>query len=360
MNHRDDELRERLRIGIFMPSVSHSPNMSRYKPDPDDWMFAKNRQIALSAEAAGFDFLFPISRWRTIGGEIDFHGKSLETMTWASALLASTQHIQIFSTVHVPVFNPVVAAKMGATLDHISGGRWGINIVSGWNRAEFDMMGIEMLEHEDRYRRSDHFIQILKGLWTEPPGTFDFESEYYTVRGGYVAPQPVARPHPPIVNAGSSDNARDMVARLCDWAFICPMSYDDAEDLARDFKTRAAAHGREVRVVSMAQPIWAASAAQAVAERDRVIEEMDVEALHQWAAGANLESESFNQQTLETFCFGSGAMPLLGTAGDVADQIAEFHRRGVDGVLMSFMNFVEDTVRFGEDIAPRLRDMAIL
>lgn len=352
--------REPLRFGIFMPSVSHSPNMSRYKPDPNDWTFETNRKIALAAEQAGFDFLFPISRWRTIGGEIDFHGKSLETMTWASALLASTQRIQIFSTVHVPVFNPVVAAKMGATLDHISGGRWGINIVSGWNRAEFDMMGIEMLEHEDRYRRSEHFIKILKGLWTEPLGSFNFESEYYTVRDGYAAPQPIARPHPPIVNAGTSNDARDMVARVCDWAFICPMNYDDAEELASDFKARAASYGREVKVVSMAQPIWEKTAAAAHAERDRVVAEMDIEALHKWAEGANLESESFNQQTLETFCFGSGAMPLLGTAADVAEQIAEFHRRGVDGVLMSYMDFVRDTVRFGEDIVPLLRRMGVV
>ena len=351
---------EKLHVGIFMPSVSHSPNMSRYKPDPDDWQFETNRKIAIEAEKAGFDFLFPISRWRTIGGEIDFHGKSLETMTWASALLASTQRIQIFSTVHVPVFNPVVVAKMGATLDHISGGRWGINIVSGWNRVEFDMMGIEMLPHEDRYQRSEHFIKILKGLWTEPLGSFNFESEYYTVRDGYVAPQPVAKPHPPIVNAGTSDNAREMVARECDWAFICPMSYDDAAELASDFKARAARHGRNVRVVSMAQPIWADTMAAAQAEKDRVIEEMDLVALKRWADGANLESESFNQQTLETFCFGSGAMPLLGTADDVAEQIAEFHRRGVDGVLMSYMDFVKDTVRFGEDIMPRLRKMKVL
>ncbi|MDA0822268.1 MAG: LLM class flavin-dependent oxidoreductase [Proteobacteria bacterium] len=360
MSELNYHARERLQIGIFMPSVSHSPNISHYKSDPDDWTFATNKKIALAAEAAGFDFLFPISRWRTIGGAIDFHGKSLETMTWAAALLACTQRIQIFSTVHVPVFNPVVAAKMGATLDHVSNGRWGINIVSGWNRKEFDMMGIEMLEHENRYRRSEDFIKVLKGLWTEPLGTFNFKSEYYTVRDGYCAPQPIADPHPPIVNAGTSSDARDMVARICDWAFICPMSFDDAEELARDFKARAARHGRHVRIVSMAQPIWAAQAADAHAERDRVVAEMDKEALRHWAAGANMESESFNQQTLETFCYGSGAMPLLGTANDVAEQIAEFYHRGVDGVLMSYMDFVKDTVRFGEDIIPLLKRMNVL
>ena len=352
--------REPLRYGIFMPTVSNSPNISRYKADLTDWTFETNRAIARAAEAHGFDFLFPVSRWRTIGGDIDYHGKSLETMTWAAGLLASTSRIRVFSTVHVPVFNPVVAAKMGATLDHMSQGRWGINIVSGWNRTEFDMMGIEMLDHQARYERSEAFIRILKGLWTEPPGTFDFESPHYTVRGGYVMPQPVAKPHPPIVNAGTSEDAREMVARECDWAFVCPVSMDDAEALAADFKARAERHGRSVRVVCMVLPVWAESRAAAEAERARVIEQMDVTAVRAWADGVGMESGSFSQQTLETFAFGAGSLPLLGTAGDVAEQIAELHARGMDGVLMSYMDYLGDTVRFGEEIVPRLRATGVL
>jgi alkanesulfonate monooxygenase SsuD/methylene tetrahydromethanopterin reductase-like flavin-dependent oxidoreductase (luciferase family) len=352
--------RPKLKYGIFMPTVSNSPNISRYKADKSDWTFEANRKIALAAEAGGFDFLFPVSRWRTIGGEIDFHGKSIETMTWAAALLASTRRIQIFSTVHVPVFNPVVAAKMGASLDHIGGGRWGINIVSGWNRVEFDMMGIEMLDHASRYERSEDFIRILKGLWTEPPGSFDFESKHYTVRGGYVMPQPQCKPHPPIVNAGTSPDAREMVARQCDWAFVCPVGMDDAEALVRDFKARAARHGREVRVVSMVLPVWAESREEAIEERARVIAGMDAQAVRNWADGLGMESGSFTQQTLETFAFGTGSVPLLGTAADVTDQLAELHARGMDGVLMSFLDYAADTVRFTEQIAPLLRRRGVL
>ncbi|MCC6706623.1 MAG: LLM class flavin-dependent oxidoreductase [Gammaproteobacteria bacterium] len=352
--------RDRLRFGIFMPTVSNSPNISHYKADQADWTFAANRAIGLAAEEVGFDFLFPVSRWRTIGGDIDYHGKSLETMTWAAAMLASTSRIQIFSTVHVPAFNPVVAAKMGASLDHIGNGRWGINIVSGWNRSEFDMMGIEMLEHGKRYQRSEDFIKILKGLWTAPPGSFNFESEHYTVRGGYVMPQPSARPHPTIVNAGTSNDAREMVARQCDWAFVCPVSMDDAQDLAADFKARAQGYGRSVRLVCMVLPVWAATRAEAEAERARVVEQMDAVAVRNWADGVGLESGSFSQQTLETFAFGAGSLPLLGTADEVAEQIAELYRRGMDGVLMSYMDYLGDTRRFGQDIVPRLRAMGVV
>jgi alkanesulfonate monooxygenase SsuD/methylene tetrahydromethanopterin reductase-like flavin-dependent oxidoreductase (luciferase family) len=350
--------REPLRFGIFMPSVSNMPNISRYKSQPDDWTFDNNLRIARAAEAAGFDFLFPVSRWRTIGGGIDYHGKSLETMTWAAGLLACTSRIGIFSTVHVPVFNPVVAAKMGATLDHIGAGRWGINIVSGWNRVEFDMMGIEMLDHAARYERSEDFIRILKGLWNEPPGTFSFESRHYRVRHGYVSPQP--RRTPPIVNAGTSLEAREMAARQCDWAFVCPLSVADAGALAADFKARAARHGRRLRVVAMVQPVWGDSREEALAERQRVIDGMDEVAVRNWADGLGMESGSFTAQTLETFAFGAGSLPLLGTAADVADGIADLYAAGVDGVLMSYHDYVADTPRFAQEIVPLLRARHVL
>ncbi len=352
--------RDRLRFGIFMPNVSHMPNISHYKAQPDDWTFDSNRLIAQAAERAGFDFLFPVSRWRTIGGEIDYHGKSLETMTWAAGLLAVTSHIQIFSTVHVPVFNPVVAAKMGASLDHIGGGRWGINIVSGWNRAEFDMMGIKMLDHAARYERSEDFIKILKGLWTEPPGTFNYSSQHYQVRNGYVMPQPQRKPHPPIVNAGSSPAARAMAARQCDYAFVCPIGMDDAAALATDFKARARQHGREIRVVAMVQPVWGASRDEAYAERQRVIDGMDVVAVRNWADGVGLESGSFSAQTLESFSFGAGSLPLLGTAADIADGLAELYTRGIDGVLMSYHDYLHDTTRFADEVVPLLKARGVV
>src|SRR5262249_56199599 len=109
---------------------------------------------------------------------------------------------------------------MGATLDHISNGRWGINIVSGWSKEEFEMMGLELLPHAKRYQRTAAFIEILKGLWTTEPGTFDFDSSWYHIKDGYVMPQPVQKPHPPIVNAGVSEAAKELLARLSDSPFI--------------------------------------------------------------------------------------------------------------------------------------------
>jgi len=352
--------REGLKLGIFMPNCSYMPSISTYKPVPDDWTIESNRSIALAAEAAGFDFLFPVSRWRGFGGETDFLGTSLETMTWASSLLTSTKRIQIFSTVHVPAFHPLVVAKMGASLDHIGSGRWGINIVSGWNKAEFSMLGLEILEHAQRYRRTAAFIEILKGLWTEPPGSFHHDSPWYRIRGRVVLPRPQAKPHPPIVNAGSSEDARETVARLCDWAFMSPPTLEGNAETAADFKRRACAHGRRVRCVSAVIVICRDTQARAEAERDRIIESMDRVAAENWMEELGIESGSFDDHTIEMLTLGAGALPVIGDPDRVAKILADLYHAGIDGVLMSYPDYYTDTVGFGHEVVPRLRWAGVL
>ncbi len=136
------EQHQKLALGLFMPNCSNMPSISTHRVVEDQWTYEHNEAIALAAEGYGFDYLFPVSRWRGFGGETNFLGTSLETTTWAAALLRATSSIQVFSTVHIPLFHPFVVAKMGSTLAQMSGNRWGLNIVSGWSQREFGMMGV--------------------------------------------------------------------------------------------------------------------------------------------------------------------------------------------------------------------------
>jgi len=151
-----------------------------------------------------------------------------------------------------------------------------------------------------------------------------------------------------------------MAARQCDYAFVCPIGMDDAAALATDFKARARQHGREIRVVAMVQPVWGASRDEAYAERQRVIDGMDVVAVRNWADGVGLESGSFSAQTLESFSFGAGSLPLLGTAADIADGLAELYTRGIDGVLMSYHDYLHDTTRFADEVVPLLKARGVV
>ena len=128
------------------------------------------------ADDAGIDFLLPIGRWKGYGGDTDYQGTTLETITWATGLLASTKRITVFGTVHAPIFNPVVAAKEMVTADHIGEGRFGLNIVVGWNEGEFDMFGVEQRDHEDRYDYAQEWIDVIKMIWSDRED-FDFQRQ---------------------------------------------------------------------------------------------------------------------------------------------------------------------------------------
>jgi len=117
------ELRQKLALGLFMPNCSNMPSISTHRVVRDQWTYEHNESLALAAEGYGFEYLFPVSRWRGFGGETNFLGTSLETTTWAAALLRATSSINVFSTVHIPLFHPFVVAKMGAALSHMSGNR---------------------------------------------------------------------------------------------------------------------------------------------------------------------------------------------------------------------------------------------
>ena len=355
---RQTEERTSLQLGIFMPNCSNMYAMSTYRTAPDEWPYETNKQIALAAEAAGFDFLFPVSRWRGFGGKTNYLESSLETMTWAASLLAVTSTLRIYSTVHVPAFHPLVTAKMGATMDHISKGRWGINIVSGWSQEEFAMMGLPLLPHDERYQRTAAFIEILKGLWTTEPGTFSYESPWYRIQGGSVMPQPAQCP--PIVNAGISEDAKELVARLCDWAFVSPASIEDSGALSRDFRERARQYNRSVRCACYPFVIWRETEREAEEVRRAIVAQMDKTAVENWARGLNIGSGSFDQFTLEMFALGAGALPVVGTADQVAEKLKQLYDCGMDGVLFCFLDYLDDTIRFGKEIAPLLRQMELV
>lgn len=349
-----------LQLGLFMPNCSNMSAISTYRIVPDEWDYESNKRIAFAAEAAGFDFLFPVSRWRGFGGETDYLGTSLETMTWAAALLAVTTRIRVYSTVHVPAFHPLIVAKMGASLDHIGNGRWGINLVSGWSKEEFGMMGIDLLPHAERYQRTKAFIEVLKGLWTQAPGSFNYVSPWYTIKGGTCLPPPQQQPHPPIVNAGISADAKEIIAEHCDWAFISMFSVESAQVTTTDIKARGRARGRDIRCAGFPFVLWRDSADEAHGEIEKIIAHKDLVASNNWLNGLNLQSGSFDQFTLDMMTLGAGAFPIVGTAEDVAVKLKALHDVGLDGVLMVFQAYLRDTLRFQHDVMPLLREMGVI
>jgi alkanesulfonate monooxygenase SsuD/methylene tetrahydromethanopterin reductase-like flavin-dependent oxidoreductase (luciferase family) len=145
-------------------------------------------------DEAGIDFMLPIARWIGYGGETDFHGGVLETITWASALLASTKRITVFGTLHTVANHPVVAAKQLATMAQISGDRVGLNIVAGWNKPEYEALGLALPDdHETRYGYAQEWFDVIKKLWTDE-SPFDWDGKHFQLKGSYGNPKPAVTP----------------------------------------------------------------------------------------------------------------------------------------------------------------------
>jgi alkanesulfonate monooxygenase SsuD/methylene tetrahydromethanopterin reductase-like flavin-dependent oxidoreductase (luciferase family) len=206
-----------LKIGVFGANCSSSRTATMV---PERWTASWPDCLALAkmADAAGIDFMLPIGRWKGYGGETDFHGTTLETVTWACGLLAATSQITVFGTVHAPLFHPLIAAKEFVTADHIGAGRFGLNIVAGWNEGEFEMFGVTQRAHDDRYEFAEEWLAVVKRAWgTEEQ--FDFKGQFFDLRGVRAKPKPCGGTRPLIMNAGSSKAGQAFALRNCDAFF---------------------------------------------------------------------------------------------------------------------------------------------
>ena len=152
-----------LKIGLFGANCSSGRSATKV---PERWSASWPDCLALArlADEAGFDFMLPIARWKGYGGDTDFHGNTLETITWATGLLAATARMTVFGTVHAPLFHPLIAAKALVTADHVGEGRLGVNLVVGWNEGEFEMFGVEQREHDARYDFAQEWLDaVIRG-----------------------------------------------------------------------------------------------------------------------------------------------------------------------------------------------------
>ncbi len=349
---------KKLSLGIFMPNCSNMCSISSHNVVEDQWTFVSNQRIAHLAEQLNFDYLFPVSRWRGFGGDVNYLGTSLETMTWASALLQTTSRIKIFSTVHVPLFHPFVVAKMGATMAHMSGDRWGLNLVSGWSNREFSMMGLKLPEHGEKYQKAAAFIEILQGLWQPQTAPFNYASKWYNVVDGVSLPRPVKLPE--VANAGASLDAQRMTARLCDWAFMSLPSIDAANGMVDTMRARADQYHRSIKTAVFPFVLWRDTEDEAQDEIQRIIDKKDSVAAQNWFDDLAIGSESFDFATLDLLTVSGGGIVTAGTAQSVAEQLQSLNDAGVDAVMLTFQNYEKDLKRFAVDVLPILQLMGVV
>ena len=296
-------------------------------------------------EALGVSHLLIAQRWW--GSGVEMEGSSLDCLATTALFAAHTERIRLVTAIHPGFFHPGAIAKWGATLDWISGGRWDINVTSGWNKREFDMYGIDFLEHGERYARSAEFIDVLRGAWASPE--FSYEGRYYRTRDLELEPRP--RAPLTVFQGGQSDDAIAMAATHSDWMFLNGGSLERIEDIIGRVRRASRATGRKVRFALYAAPLVRRTNAEAWAEIEARIGAIDQSlAKRRRAATDGAEGMWASDEDLSLLDTNEGyAAKLIGSPDTVYERLEAYRSLGVD-----MLHFDTQDRLFNETILPEL------
>jgi len=351
-----------LKIGIFGANCSSGRSATTV---PERWSasWPDCLRLARMADAAGIDFMLPIGRWKGYGGHTDFHGSTLETVTWAVGLLGATRRITVFGTVHAPLFHPLIAAKEFVTADHVGEGRFGVNLVVGWNEGEFEMFGVTQREHDARYEFAQEWIDVVKRAWSEH-GSFDFEGQFLKLKDVRAHPRPFGGTRPILMNAGSSPVGQAFALRNCDAFFVATAgsrtSLEGNVKKVAEIKQAAQALGREIEVFTVGQVICRPTQKEAEDYyRHAIIESADWGAIDGMLANKSITpqtipAEEYAKKRQYFASHAIGGYPFVGTPDRVADELESISRAGMRGIAVSFVNYLEELPYFCDEVLPRL------
>lgn len=346
-----------LQFAYWAPNVSGGLVISKL-PQKTGWSFEDNKRYAQIAEEIGFDYVLLQTRFfASYGAE-----NQLEASALASAIAASTKKLNIITAVLPGLWHPGVMAKIISTIDHISNGRAAINIVSGWFKGEFNGYGEPWLEHDERYRRSEEFIEVLRELWTQE--TSSYHGDFYRLNNAPLKPKPIRQPL--IFQGGSSKAAKEMAGRASDVYFTNGGSLSEIKEQIDEVRALREANGKEPIKFGVNGFVIVRDTEE---EAKQVLRDIIANADHKavkgfkdsvQAAGASSPEgkgmwadSDFEDLVQYNDGFKTG---LIGTAEQVADRIIELKKIGVDIVLTGFLHYEEDLKAFGEKVIPLVRE----
>lgn len=343
-------------LGTFASNCSGGMSVTKA---PERWVnsWENNLRLAKLLDDAGIDFMLPIARWIGYGGETNFHGGVLETMTWAAGLLAQTKNINVFATIHTAANHPVVVAKQIATIDQISSSRIGLNIVAGWNQPEYEALGLDLPSaHEDRYAYAEEWFAVIKALW-ERSEAFDWDGRFFKLKQVLGDPRPARKV--PILNAAGSGQGREFAVRNADFLFTPAIDLDRSKEEIAGLKAQASAAGRDVGVLTFSHVVCRPTEKEA---RDYL--QYFGQDNADWGAVDNLvrlqfaHAHSFPHDLLalirDRMAAGHGGFPLVGTPEQVAEGLISLHRAGFNGSTLSFVDYAEEFPYFRDTVLPIL------
>jgi dimethylsulfone monooxygenase len=348
-----------LSFAYWVPNVSGGLVVSKV-PQRTDWGLAYNVKLAQIAEAAGFDYA--LSQIRFIGS----YGAEYqhESTTFSTALLANTTRLKVIAAILPGPWHPHVVAKLGATADQLFGGRWAINVVSGWFAGEYEALGLPWLPHDERYKRSREFIEVVKGIWSQD--NFNYDGAFYKAHEFTLKPKPLQKPHPEIFQGGNSRAAQENAGTVSNWYFMNGNTPEGHRKQIENVQAIAAANSRHVKFGVNAFIIARETEEEAQAVLASIIDQADPEAVNAFggavkeAGQASPEGQGMwsNSGFKDLVQYNDGFKTnLIGTPRQIAERIVALKDIGVDLILGGFLHFQEEVAYFGERVLPLVREL---
>ncbi len=311
------------------------------------WEYVK--KLALRSEQIGFDLaLIAELNLNDIKGE---EAPSLDAWSTAAALAAVTSTQELMVAVRPTFHNPALLAKQAANIDHISGGRISLNLVSSWWRAEAEKYGIFFEQHDDRYARSAEWLEVLDNVWKQDH--YSFEGQYYKVNDNVLQPKPVSVPRPRIYAGGESEAARELISSTCDGYVMHGDSPELIGGRIREMKERREKKNLPpLKFGLAAYSILRESDVEVKRELDRITNVREGSSgyknYQQWLDGTQLDERvSLYDYSVSNRGLRSG---LIGTPAKVKDQIGKFEAAGLDFFLLQCSPQLEEMERFAHFI----------
>ena len=356
-----------MKLGVFLPIASRGWLMSITAPETFP-SYELNRSVTQRAEAFGFDFALSMIKYRGLAGPSEFWVHALESFTLTAALAAVTTRIKLFASVAVLTMPPPVAARMAATIDSVAPGRFGVNIVSGWQPAEYKQMGLWPGEAHfaRRYEYCAEYVQVMRELWET--GRSSFKGDFFQMDDCVLSPRPARMPE--VVGAGMSARGLDFVARHADYNFCLgatsgvindPRTFEPAVSRLR---AAAGTTGRDVKALLLLMVIAAATDEEALARWELYKSGVDREAWGTREEQAGADKAASSQSTAGRMMDADKTLPtnmtmLIGSYASVArhlDAIAEI--AGVEGVMLTFDDYESGLDAFGREVQPLMQSRA--
>jgi dimethylsulfone monooxygenase len=355
--------RQPMMLGLFLPTQTGGFSQSTLARNTR-WDFDYNKRLTLAAEGHGFDFVFGLQQWVPkggFGGATKYRENFLDPFIATVALGAVTTSIITISTVHVLYGNwhPLHLARFAATADHITDGRSGLNIVTGYDANEPRMFGMTRIAHDDRYDRADEFAAIMEDLWAGDDN-LTYDGRFYQLERAYISPRP-SFGRPIMVSASASAAGFAYAAKHSDIVFTSSPAGAVFESAIAalpahvgQIRNAFAKTGRDGKVIIFPMIICKETRAAANAYRDAIVQHADLDSIAAYSARhSGGDAHGWKQHVPADRVLG-GHIQIVGSPDDVANAIEQLKEAGFDGIQIGFYDYEPDLAFFAANVLPLL------